>query len=187
MARGVFDRRVLPAARRAACHVPLEFLRVVLTTGSGGSGGGGGGSGGGGGGSGGGGGGGAAAWAPGPWGWGAAEADEDEAALRLQVRGAAWYRRARTGRGGAHTVAWWPPRPSPVPALSPRRPMHSPPPPRPQEWRLRLTYLLLETLGALRIDDMFDVVVDYPDSTPAVEDLAACLANTVGGGRGRGE
>jgi len=50
-----------------------------------------------------------------------------------------------------------------------------------KEWRLRLSYLLLETLGALRTADMFDAVVDYPDSAPAVEDLADCLKHTVGG------
>lgn len=47
-----------------------------------------------------------------------------------------------------------------------------------QEWRLRLTYLLLETLGLLRSGDMFDIVVDYPDSAPALSDLAACLQHT---------
>jgi len=77
MAKGVFDRRVLPAAQRTACHVPLEFLRLLLLTGRAEGGGGGGGEGGGG-------------WSPSPGGWGAAEADEDEAVLRLQVRGVCW-------------------------------------------------------------------------------------------------
>jgi hypothetical protein len=65
-------------------------------------------------------------------------------------------------------------------------PTHPNQPESNQEWRLRLTYLLLETLGSLRTADMFDAVVDYPDSAPAVEDLAHCLAHTVGmGGRER--
>ncbi|EFJ49123.1 hypothetical protein VOLCADRAFT_80889 [Volvox carteri f. nagariensis] len=46
------------------------------------------------------------------------------------------------------------------------------------EWRLRLSYLVYETLGRLRISQMFDVVVDYPDSLPAIGDLAACLRHT---------
>jgi hypothetical protein len=59
-----------------------------------------------------------------------------------------------------------------------------------QEWRLRLAYLLLETLGALRTGDMFDAAVDYPDSAPAIADLAECLRHTVrrfGLGRGGGK
>lgn len=47
-----------------------------------------------------------------------------------------------------------------------------------QEWQLRLTYLMLETLGALRSADMFDIVIDYPDSLPALQDLSACLQHT---------
>jgi hypothetical protein len=80
MASKVLDRRVLPAAQRTACHVPLEFLRLLLAKGPAGSGGGGvdgyGGAPEAGG-----------VCDPGPWGWGAAEADDDEAMLRLQVSG----------------------------------------------------------------------------------------------------
>jgi anaphase-promoting complex subunit 2 len=47
-----------------------------------------------------------------------------------------------------------------------------------QEWKLRLTYLMLETLGALRSSDMFDIVIDFPDSAPALQDLAVCLQHT---------
>lgn len=47
-----------------------------------------------------------------------------------------------------------------------------------QEWQLRLAYLMLETLGALRSNDMFDIVIDYPDSAPALADLALCLQHT---------
>jgi anaphase-promoting complex subunit 2 len=37
---------------------------------------------------------------------------------------------------------------------------------------------MLETLGALRSSDMFDIVIDYPDSAPALQDLAVCLQHT---------
>lgn len=37
---------------------------------------------------------------------------------------------------------------------------------------------MLETLGALRSSDMFDIVIDYPDSGPALQDLALCLQHT---------
>jgi hypothetical protein len=37
---------------------------------------------------------------------------------------------------------------------------------------------MYETLGALRIDEMFDIVVDYPDSLPAIRDTAECLRHT---------
>lgn len=47
-----------------------------------------------------------------------------------------------------------------------------------QEWQLRLTYLMLETLGALRSEDMFNTVIDYPYSAPALQDLAVCLQHT---------
>jgi hypothetical protein len=37
---------------------------------------------------------------------------------------------------------------------------------------------MYETLGRLRIADMFDIVVDFPDSAPAVEDMAECMRHT---------
>eukprot|EP00967_Tisochrysis_lutea_P066199 scaffold86205_cov25-Tisochrysis_lutea.AAC.1 len=42
---------------------------------------------------------------------------------------------------------------------------------RPQEWHLRLMYMTYEALGAMRISEMFEIVVDYPDSHPAVGQL----------------
>jgi anaphase-promoting complex subunit 2 len=45
-------------------------------------------------------------------------------------------------------------------------------------WRARLEYALFTALGALRADELFDIIVDYPDSRPALADLSACLANT---------
>ncbi|EFN59544.1 hypothetical protein CHLNCDRAFT_19379, partial [Chlorella variabilis] len=47
-----------------------------------------------------------------------------------------------------------------------------------QAWRARLGYYVYETVGSLRIGDMFDIVVDYPDSLPAIEDTRDCLQNT---------
>lgn len=43
---------------------------------------------------------------------------------------------------------------------------------------MRLLYFAYETLGQLRIQEMFDIVVDYPDSLPALKDTAACLNHT---------
>jgi anaphase-promoting complex subunit 2 len=37
---------------------------------------------------------------------------------------------------------------------------------------------MYETLGQLRISEMFDIVVDYPDSLPACRDTAECLRHT---------
>jgi anaphase-promoting complex subunit 2 len=45
-------------------------------------------------------------------------------------------------------------------------------------WRARLEYALCTALGALRADELFDIVVDFPDSRPALADLSACLAAT---------
>ncbi|CAK9234248.1 unnamed protein product [Sphagnum troendelagicum] len=45
-------------------------------------------------------------------------------------------------------------------------------------WRLRLQFFAYETLGDLRISELFDVIVDYPESIAAIEDLRQCLANT---------
>ncbi|XP_020521064.1 anaphase-promoting complex subunit 2 isoform X2 [Amborella trichopoda] len=45
-------------------------------------------------------------------------------------------------------------------------------------WKLRLEYFAYETLQDLRIDKLFEIIVDYPDSCPAIEDLKHCLENT---------
>ncbi|KAG1665781.1 hypothetical protein FOA52_002876 [Chlamydomonas sp. UWO 241] len=47
-----------------------------------------------------------------------------------------------------------------------------------EEWRLRLAYLVYEGLGATRIRQLFDIIVDYPDSAPALEDIRTCLRHT---------
>ena len=46
------------------------------------------------------------------------------------------------------------------------------------EWRKRLELLACEALGRARIGQFFDIVVEHPDSLPAVHDLRACLART---------
>ncbi|XP_038707885.1 anaphase-promoting complex subunit 2 [Tripterygium wilfordii] len=45
-------------------------------------------------------------------------------------------------------------------------------------WRLRLEYFAYETLQDLRIGKLFEIIVDYPESSPAIEDLKQCLEYT---------
>ncbi|XP_062161873.1 anaphase-promoting complex subunit 2-like [Alnus glutinosa] len=45
-------------------------------------------------------------------------------------------------------------------------------------WQLRLEYFAYETLQDLRIAKLFEIIVDYPDSCPAIEDLKQCLEYT---------
>ena len=45
-------------------------------------------------------------------------------------------------------------------------------------WQSRLHFYICEVVGQLRISQMFDIVVDYPDSLPAVEDMRVCLRHT---------
>ncbi|DBA88589.1 hypothetical protein WJX77_003031 [Trebouxia sp. C0004] len=47
-----------------------------------------------------------------------------------------------------------------------------------QQWQSRLDYYVYETVGQLRMTEMFDIVVDYPDSRPAVQDVKDSLAHT---------
>ena len=47
-----------------------------------------------------------------------------------------------------------------------------------EEWRARLEYAAHEHLGAVRTSEFFDVIVDFPDSLPAVDDLRRCLRRT---------
>jgi anaphase-promoting complex subunit 2 len=37
---------------------------------------------------------------------------------------------------------------------------------------------MLETLGALRSSDMFNIVIDFPESASALQDLVLCLQHT---------
>ncbi|KAM3754567.1 hypothetical protein ACB098_03G175200 [Castanea mollissima] len=45
-------------------------------------------------------------------------------------------------------------------------------------WQLRLEYFAYETLQDLRIAKLFEIIVDYPDSSTANEDLKQCLEYT---------
>ncbi|RZB86092.1 Anaphase-promoting complex subunit 2 [Glycine soja] len=45
-------------------------------------------------------------------------------------------------------------------------------------WKLRLEYFAYETLQDLRIAKLFEIIVDYPESSPAIEDLKLCLEYT---------
>lgn len=45
-------------------------------------------------------------------------------------------------------------------------------------WRLRLEYFAYETLQDLRISQLFDIIVDYPESEDTIKDLKQCLDNT---------
>ena len=47
-----------------------------------------------------------------------------------------------------------------------------------ESWKGRLEYAVHEHLGALRIHELFDIIVEYPDSMPAITDLRTCLQNT---------
>ena len=47
-----------------------------------------------------------------------------------------------------------------------------------EAWQSRLHFYICEVVGQLRISQMFDIVVDYPDSLPAVEDMRVCLRHT---------
>eukprot|EP00850_Spirogloea_muscicola_P000464 SM000002S05544 [mRNA] locus=s2:774127:786951:+ [translate_table: standard] len=43
------------------------------------------------------------------------------------------------------------------------------------EWKVQLAYMIYQSLGDLRVAELFDIIVDYPDSLPAIEDLRTCL------------
>ena len=45
-------------------------------------------------------------------------------------------------------------------------------------WHSRLEHALHTALGSMRIEELFDIIVDFPDSQPALADLGACLEHT---------
>ena len=45
-------------------------------------------------------------------------------------------------------------------------------------WRTRLEYLLYETFCTMRIAELFDIITEYPESIPALDDLNTALAFT---------
>lgn len=42
-------------------------------------------------------------------------------------------------------------------------------------WGDQAKYLVYKSLAKLRIDEMFDIIVEFPDSKPAVVDLRECM------------
>eukprot|EP01087_Luapelamoeba_hula_P013524 TRINITY_DN385_c2_g1_i3.p1 TRINITY_DN385_c2_g1~~TRINITY_DN385_c2_g1_i3.p1 ORF type:complete len:738 (+),score=106.90 TRINITY_DN385_c2_g1_i3:2-2215(+) len=50
----------------------------------------------------------------------------------------------------------------------------------PSDWTSVLVHHAYDTLGRLRIGELFDIILDYPDSLPAMCDLKACLADNTG-------
>lgn len=47
-----------------------------------------------------------------------------------------------------------------------------------QQWKARIEYFVYETIADIRISELFDIIVDYPDSNPAVLDLKEALSKT---------
>jgi len=43
-------------------------------------------------------------------------------------------------------------------------------------WRRRLEQRVFQTIGRCRLEQMFDIVVAYPDSRPAIDDVRRCLS-----------
>uniref|UniRef100_A0A7S0IYA2 Anaphase-promoting complex subunit 2 n=1 Tax=Calcidiscus leptoporus TaxID=127549 RepID=A0A7S0IYA2_9EUKA len=46
------------------------------------------------------------------------------------------------------------------------------------QWQARLRFFFMQALASLRISELFDIVVDYPESLPALDDLRECLQHT---------
>lgn len=47
-----------------------------------------------------------------------------------------------------------------------------------ESWKSRLQFFALETLATVRIGELFDIIVEYPQSQPALDDLKECLQRT---------
>ena len=47
-----------------------------------------------------------------------------------------------------------------------------------QQWESRLDFFVFHALGDMRTAELFDIVVDFPESAPALRDLRECLAHT---------
>ena len=48
------------------------------------------------------------------------------------------------------------------------------------QWKARVEFHLHESFGRLRLSELFDILTEFPDSRPALEDLRVCLARTQG-------
>merc|ERR1739848_337534 len=47
-----------------------------------------------------------------------------------------------------------------------------------QQWKNRLNFYATETFCALRIEELFDIIVEFPESEPALNDLRSCVDTT---------
>jgi len=47
-----------------------------------------------------------------------------------------------------------------------------------ESWRQRLEYQIFQAVAHMRLGHMFDIVVAYPESQAAVEDVGVCLGRT---------
>eukprot|EP00057_Strongylocentrotus_purpuratus_P008203 XP_011662677.1 PREDICTED: anaphase-promoting complex subunit 2 isoform X1 [Strongylocentrotus purpuratus] len=47
-----------------------------------------------------------------------------------------------------------------------------------QQWKERLQYYLYQTLAELRIQELFNIIVEFPESMSALNDLKSCLEKT---------
>lgn len=50
-------------------------------------------------------------------------------------------------------------------------------PPNMEIWKKRLKFFCYKTIATVRINDLFEIMVDYPESHPAVLDIKKCLAH----------
>eukprot|EP01116_Phalansterium_solitarium_P011803 TRINITY_DN27598_c0_g1_i1.p1 TRINITY_DN27598_c0_g1~~TRINITY_DN27598_c0_g1_i1.p1 ORF type:complete len:814 (+),score=307.14 TRINITY_DN27598_c0_g1_i1:142-2583(+) len=46
------------------------------------------------------------------------------------------------------------------------------------QWKTRLEFFFYESFGDLRVSEIWDILIEYPDSTPALLDLRDCLERT---------
>ncbi|XP_015180363.1 PREDICTED: anaphase-promoting complex subunit 2 [Polistes dominula] len=46
------------------------------------------------------------------------------------------------------------------------------------KFKRKLSYYLYETYTRIRIDQLFNIIIEYPDSQPAIDDLRVCLDRT---------
>ena len=60
--------------------------------------------------------------------------------------------------------------------LMPSESTDAPPSAPLQHWLARLRFFLMQSLATLRISELFDLIVDYPDSLPALADLKVRLS-----------
>ena len=47
-----------------------------------------------------------------------------------------------------------------------------------EQWQARLRFFFLQLLASLRIGELFELIRDYPETLPAIEDLRECLRHT---------